>query len=217
MIVKVLASACLVLAFIAADPNAVFTARVVKILDGDTIHVQVAGKDAQKVRLFGIDTPEHDQPYAREARQALAKLVSGREVRLETHGVDGYGRLLARALVGELDVNAELVRLGAAWVYRKYSDDAKLLALERDARAAKRGLWALPASERVPPWKWRHPDAPADPAAKPAKDTAFRCGTKTYCREMTTCAEANFYLQKCGLTRLDGDGDGVPCSTLCKR
>lgn len=205
------------LAFVAADPNAVFTARVVKITDGDTISVRIGSKDAQKVRLVDIDTPEADQPYGREAREVLAKLISGREVRLETHGADDYKRILARVFVGDLDVNADLVRQGAAWVYRKYSDDAKLIALEREARAEKRGLWALPASERIPPWRWRHPDAPAESAATPAKEATFRCGTKTYCREMTNCAEAHFFLSKCGLTRLDGDGDGVPCSTLCKR
>ncbi len=208
------------LALVAASPHAVFTARVVKVSDGDTLSVEIAGKDTHKVRLLWIDTPEHDQPYARESRQALVKLVSGREVRLESQGADSYGRLLARVFVGELDVNAELVRLGAAWVYRKYSDDAALLALEREARAEQRGLWALPESERVPPWQWRHSDGPEGPAANPAvksEQDAFRCGTKTYCREMTGCAEAHFYLEACGLSRLDGDGDGVPCSRLCKR
>lgn len=207
----------LALALVGAEPHAVFTARVVKVSDGDTISVQIEGKDSQRVRLLGIDAPERDQPYAREARQALVKLVSGREVRLETEGADAYGRLLARIFVDGRDVNAELVRLGAAWVYRKYSDDAALLALEREARAAKRGLWALPASERVPPWAWRHPDAPSDADRKSSKPAAFHCGSKTYCREMESCAEARFYLERCGLTRIDGDGDGRPCEVLCKK
>jgi endonuclease YncB( thermonuclease family) len=212
--VAVLARFCLALALLAAAPHAVFTARVVKIVDGDTISVRVAGKDLQKVRLVEIDTPEHDQPYGREAKQALAALISGREVRIESQGADDYGRLLARVFVGDLDVNAELVRSGAAWVYRKYSDDPELLALETDARAQQRGLWALPAAERVPPWQWRHPDtAPKQPSVPDA--SGFHCGAKSYCREMTSCAEARFYLAKCGLTRLDGDGDGVPCAKLC--
>ena len=212
-----LARACLVLAFVAAAPHAVFTARVVKITDGDTISVRTGDGETRKVRLVDIDTPEHDQPFGREAKQALAALISGREVRIESHGADDYGRLLARVFVGSIDVNAELVRSGAAWVFRRYSKDPKLIALETDARAQHRGLWALSASERIPPWTWRHPDAPAQPIAKPSKETAFHCGSKTYCREMTSCAEARFYLEKCGVTRLDGDGDGVPCSTLCKR
>jgi hypothetical protein len=47
----------------------------------------------------------------------------------------------------------------------------------------------------------------------PAGDT-FRCGSKRYCGEMASCAEARFYLKACGLTRLDGDADGVPCEDL---
>lgn len=215
MRVGLLAPALFALALVAAEPHAVLTARVVKIVDGDTIHVEVSGKQTQKVRLLGIDTPERDQPYAREARKELVKLVSGREVRLETHGSDGFGRLLARVFVDELDVNADLVRVGAAWVYRKYSDDAALLALEREARAAQRGLWALPAGERVPPWAWRHPEAASN--GEQSKPAAFRCGEKTYCREMVSCAEARFHLTRCGLARIDGDGDGVPCETLCKK
>jgi len=41
------------------------------------------------------------------------------------------------------------------------------------------------------------------------------CGGKRYCREMTSCAEARFYLETCGLSQLDGDGDGSPCESLC--
>lgn len=41
------------------------------------------------------------------------------------------------------------------------------------------------------------------------------CGTKRYCTQMTSCEEAMFHFQVCGLTRLDGDGDGVPCERLC--
>ena len=40
------------------------------------------------------------------------------------------------------------------------------------------------------------------------------CGTKKYCSQMSSCSEARFYLQ-CGVTRLDGDKDGVPCESLC--
>jgi endonuclease YncB( thermonuclease family) len=54
-----------------------------------------------------------------------------------------------------LDVNAEMVRLGHAWVFRRYTDDPALIALEEAARDARRGLWRLPAAERIPPWRWR--------------------------------------------------------------
>lgn len=41
------------------------------------------------------------------------------------------------------------------------------------------------------------------------------CGTKSKCKEMESCAEARCFLEKCGVTRLDGDGDGVPCEAIC--
>lgn len=41
------------------------------------------------------------------------------------------------------------------------------------------------------------------------------CGTKYYCKEMGSCEEAIYYLVNCGLTRLDGDGDGIPCESIC--
>ena len=55
------------------------------------------------------------------------------------------------------------------------------------------------------------------PTRDPAPRTSqhFTCGTKRYCTEMTSCAEAMFHFQQCGLVRLDGDRDGVPCERLC--
>lgn len=57
---------------------------------------------------------------------------------------------------------------------------------------------------------------PPTPALRIAPDTAWSCGKKRYCTEMLSCGEAQFYLQQCGLSRLDGDGDGIPCETLCR-
>ena len=54
-----------------------------------------------------------------------------------------------------MDVNAALVRDGAAWVCRRYVDDPRLLELEGEARAARRGLWGLPEVDQVAPWEWR--------------------------------------------------------------
>ena len=45
--------------------------------------------------------------------------------------------------------------------------------------------------------------------------SAVACGGKTYCREMQNCAEAAYYLQECGLGRLDRDKDGIPCERKC--
>lgn len=51
--------------------------------------------------------------------------------------------------------------------------------------------------------------------AAPQKRKNGACGSKYYCKEMTSCQEAMHYLNNCGLSRLDGDGDGVPCESIC--
>jgi endonuclease YncB( thermonuclease family) len=205
------------------------TGRVVGLADGDTITILTSERQQVRIRLGEIDTPESRQPYGTRARQALSELVFGKDVRVVVQDTDRYGRTVGRVYAGPVDANAEMVRQGAAWVYRQYSRDAALLQLEAEAKAAKRGLWALPEAERTPPWEWRAaerggatrptetpPAAVAPQRSSPAATSGFTCGAKQYCREMTSCAEAQFYLSQCGLARLDGDRDGVPCETLCR-
>ncbi len=95
-------------------------------------------------------------------------------------------------------------------------DDKTLLDDEIYARENELGLWSLPEAQRVPPWDWRR--GKRETALKPESvpDQTFSCGTKRKCGEMGSCAEARFYLEECGLNRLDGDGDGVPCESLCR-
>lgn len=130
-----------------------FTGRVVSISDGDTITVLVE-REQIKVRLIEIDAPEKIQAFGNKSKQALADMVFGEDVQVEAHGKDKYKRTLGRVLVNGLDANAEMVRQGYAWVYRKYSKNPGLLQLETEAKAAKRGLWVDP--EPIPPWEWRH-------------------------------------------------------------
>ena len=209
-----------------ADPcDSVFCldAVVVGVADGDTVTVLDPARRTQiKVRLTEIDTPERGQPWGSRARQALADKVFRRQVRVASQGEDRYGRTLARLFVGNRDINREMVREGHAWVYRRYSSDAWLLEDERVAREGRRGLWSLPVAGRVPPWEWRRGARVASGTRAGAPTVAVgtsvppACGTKTYCREMSSCEEARFFLAQCGLTRLDGDGDGVPCERLCR-
>ncbi|MDP2030756.1 MAG: thermonuclease family protein [Thiobacillus sp.] len=130
-----------------------FSGRVVSIADGDTITVLVERQQV-KVRLVEIDTPEKAQAFGAKAKQALGDMVFGKDVAVEEHGKDRYARTLGRVMVNGQDANAEMVRQGYAWVYRKYSLNPDLLRLEFEAREAKRGLWVDP--EPVPPWEWRH-------------------------------------------------------------
>lgn len=92
-----------------------------------------------------------------------------------------------------------------------------MLQDELESREAKRGLWSLSSSEQVPPWEWRKGSRSnaSDQESKGEIKAKYECGAKRYCKEMASCEEAKYYLEHCGLTRLDGDGDGVPCESLC--
>jgi endonuclease YncB( thermonuclease family) len=107
--------------------------KVVEIADSDTFTLLV-GHEQYRIRLAEIDTPEGGQPYGSRARQALSELIYGNTVRVVEIDQDRYGRIVGRVYVGNLDVNAEMVRRGAAWVYRKYARDPSLYDLENEAR-----------------------------------------------------------------------------------
>ncbi len=183
--------------------------RVVGISDGDTLTLLV-GREQIRIRLAQIDAPEPDQPHGMNSKAALAALASRKQARVEVVDVDRYGRTVGEVFIDGIDINHEMVRQGNAWAYTKYSHSTEIVELENTARAEARGLWALPESEREPPWVWRH-----TLRATQSKPRPLACGTRSYCSEMANCEEARFYLERCGVDSLDGDGDGIPCEPLC--
>jgi endonuclease YncB( thermonuclease family) len=107
-----------------------------------------------KVRLTDIDAPELGQPFGKNSRQSLAELCFGKSATLDVRGQDRYKRTIARVTCDGRDANAEQVRRGYAWTYTRFAPKGSpLFAMQDEARAANRGLWADPAS--VPPWDWR--------------------------------------------------------------
>ena len=92
-----------------------------------------------RVRLAEIDTPGRRQPYSSRARETLSNLAFEREVRVVVQDTDRQRRIVGRVHAGTVDVNAEMVRRGAASVYRRYSDDAELSLIETQARTECRG------------------------------------------------------------------------------
>jgi endonuclease YncB( thermonuclease family) len=194
--------------------------RVVAVADGDTLTLLDAQRRQIKIRLVEIDAPERGQPWGNRSKQVLSGLVFDRDVGVKVTGFDRYGRTLGRIYVGQMDVNAEMVRRGAAWVYGKYLTDQSLLRLESQAKSARRGLWSMPEGQTIAPWDWRsgvrggvRPEGAR--AEVRLGFLAGRCGSKQYCSEMASCTEARFYLNECRVLSLDGDGDGRPCERLC--
>ena len=124
--------------------------RVKRIVDGDTVHL----RDGTKVRLHGIDTPERDQPYGKQATRNLDKLI-GRTVFVVERDTDRYGRLVGTLYTPEgVNVNLEMVCNGSAWWYSRYARNNRAMASCQDkAKETGAGLWA--ATAPLPPWEWR--------------------------------------------------------------
>jgi len=131
-----------------------FSGPVVSVLDGDTIEV-LHNNHPERIRLSGIDCPEKGQAFGQKAKQAASALAFGKNVTIQTHGKDKYKRTLGDVILPDgTNVNQELVKQGWCWWYRKYAPgDTVMEGLERDAREARKGLWADP--QPMPPWEWR--------------------------------------------------------------
>lgn len=161
----------LVLAGLLAAPVVraeVLHGKVVEVLRGDLIVVELAGGTRQKVRLAGIDAPDLKQAFGKESRQGLDALLLARRVAIDRRKQDNYGRLVGRVTVAPpgcascpptRDAALAQLEAGLAWWFR---DERREQPLEEqgyyeyaefDARARRLGLWQDPAP--VPPWLWR--------------------------------------------------------------
>lgn len=134
-----------------------FIGRVTRVGDGDTIDVAFGeAGESVRVRLYGLDAPELNQPHGREARDFLSKLILNREVRVEKQDLDQYDRVVGQVYDSGLLVNLTLVASGHAWVYERYCQAPicrQMKAEEARARQKKLGLWAQ--TDPQPPWQWR--------------------------------------------------------------
>jgi len=121
------------------------------VVDGDTIHVEIEGKD-YRLRYIGMDTPETVDPrrpvgcLGKEASERNRQLVEGRTVGLEkdVSETDSFGRLLRYVWVEDRMVNAVLVEEGYA-LASTYPPDVRysghFASLQAQAREGQRGLW----------------------------------------------------------------------------
>ena len=109
------------------------------------------------LRLQHIDAPEKrgSQPYGNKAKTVLSDLCFGQQVTILTEGDFDMGGRMIGEIINEdgLNVNKEMVRLGYAWHFKKYSSDMSYDKLEKEARREKRGLWQEP--NPVAPWDFR--------------------------------------------------------------
>ena len=125
------------------QPGNLQTVTVARVVDGDTVELA----DGRRVRYIGMNTPERDQPYYKDASDTNRQLVNGKTVQLEldVEPIDKYGRTLGYVWVDGTMANLEIVRQGFANAFTVPPNvryEAEFRNAERSAREAGRGLWA---------------------------------------------------------------------------
>jgi endonuclease YncB( thermonuclease family) len=132
--------------------------KVVKVTDGDTVHVLDQARERHKIRLGGIDAPEKKQAFGRKSTKNLANYIAGQNIEVEYDKRDRYGRIVGKLLKDGKDINLQQVKDGYAWHYKHYQKEQLKLdqvlygSAEMDARKKRVGLWSVPA---VAPWDYR--------------------------------------------------------------
>lgn len=156
------------------------TFRVARVIDGDTLDIDVPDRDKRvtRIRLWGVDSPETgDGPkplmhFGLEAKAYAKDTLTGRTVHVvlspeRTRGK--YGRLLAYVFLkrGERMFNEMLLEEGYAYADLRFPHhySNRFKAIEKQARKDARGLWADVTLDRMPPWKQRF-----EPASRPEGD-----------------------------------------------
>lgn len=138
------------------------TAKVIKVIDGDSIKVRTAEGKEYEIQIEGTDAPELKQEYGKESSEALKKMVFDSDVRVSWKKKDNFDRPLAQVYRGDRHINAEMISSGNAWHFKRYNQSQALADLEIQAKKEKKGLWKL--ENPIAPWDYRKenraPDKP---------------------------------------------------------
>jgi len=167
--------ACLVALLLCLAVNARadrYRGTVVRVDDGDTLAVNVGNGEPRVVRLYGIDSPEGDQPFSQEARDFAAQKCMGAEVAVQVKEVDRADRLVSVVVLPDgSDLALAIVEAGLAWCEPAAGRASELFqGAQTIARRERRGLWVDPGA--IPPWRWRGSRA----TAAKATEGAALCG-----------------------------------------
>jgi micrococcal nuclease len=140
----------------APSPLFAWDGRVTSVIDGDLLTALHDGRE-ERLRLFGVDTPDEPQEFGREAREFTSESVLEKVVQVVPVSRDRHGNTVAIVLVGGVTLNRELAASGLAWVYTRDCDRPECKEWKKDeteARKRRDGLWSSP-NKPIAPWDFR--------------------------------------------------------------
>ncbi|WP_416438845.1 thermonuclease family protein [Phnomibacter sp. MR] len=144
----------ILVSFLSFNLLAQLAGKVISIADGDTFTLLTADNKQVIIRLHGIDCPEKKQPHYQQAKNFVSAKIFGQRVEVQHKGKDRYGRVIGLVICADgTNLNEALLKAGLAWHFKKYDSNAAWANIEREARAAKRGLWM--DLSPIAPWDWR--------------------------------------------------------------
>lgn len=207
---------------------------VTRIVDGDTIDVNINGK-IERIRLIGIDTPETLDPrkpvqcFGKEAGDKAKEILTGKKVSLESDPTQGdkdkYDRLLRYVFLEDgTNFNQMMIEEGYAHEYTyaiPYKYQTEFKQAEKDARDGNKGLWnpdACVSFTPVPKPTVKYV-SPTQSLIQPQDSTdiqssgGFSCNCGKTCTEISSCEEAQFQLNSCSCKQRDADHDGIACDS----
>ena len=133
--------------------SAQVSAKVIRVKDGDTVVVLLAGNIQKTLRLAEVDCPENSQAFGKNAKQFTSDQIFGKQITFIATNTDRYGRAIAKIYYNHKYLSAEIIKAGLGWWYFKYSNDKSLGKLQNKAKSQKLGLWQ--DTSAIAPWDYR--------------------------------------------------------------
>jgi micrococcal nuclease len=129
--------------------------KIISVINGDLMTVLHDGRE-ERLRLYGVDTPDEPQDFGKEARELTSERVLGKIVEVMPVTQDSHGNTVAIVSVGGTTLNRELAGSGLAWVYAGNCIRPECIewkGIETEARKSRIGLWST--ANPTPPWDFR--------------------------------------------------------------
>jgi micrococcal nuclease len=132
--------------------NDIVNARVVNVIDGNTIEVKGEDNETRKIILAGIDSPELTQEYGDKAKKFLEKIALEKEVIIQITGKDRTGTPVGIITIEDKDPRMEMLKEGLAWTSER-NPLPDLETVRVKAQEKGKGLWKQ--DNPTPPWTYR--------------------------------------------------------------